>query len=597
MSDRWTYLLCGCAFAGALVPIAVPGPWLMAWLLLGLALALRRPWLLCLVMLVATSLLAARAEASYQPISQAEEYSGAATLATDPEPTSSGGWHAELSLPAGRFDVWAYGTQAVELRERLAGERLEISGTARPLKEPTSWHKQRRIVGTLSLNSINHHSPGAWHYRIANAFRRTLDAGTQSLSHQQRALFNGLVFGDDRQQSALLEDNFLAGGLTHLLAVSGQNVVFVLLLARPLLLRLPHHGRWVGTLVVLLLFATATRFEPSVLRASTMAAVAATSALFGRQESAKRHLALAVCALILLDPQIVHSLGFRLSTLASAGILFWASPLAERIGGPRSVALLLAVTISAQLWVSPLLVLTFGGVPVGSLWANLLAVPIAGPLMMWGMTAGGLAGVTANLWGGAVASVLHLPTKVGINWLMWIADGASRFWLGELRLWHVVALGICISAVLLARRKSVSALVFGSVAVVVLAVPSFALINAQPAKIDIGEDSTLWRGSQANVLIMGTQTSDRQLLEGLRTAGVKRLTLMIAKGQTSRVKPQLAALRQRYGDFEAWLATGQIAGSNRKVPQGTAVLGDLAVHVLAAVPELEVEVELLHGHV
>lgn len=595
MSDRWVYVLCGCAFAGGL--LALSGPWLLGLLLLGVALVWRKPWLVCLAMLLATSFLAARAEASYQPIVQGEPYSGLATLASDPEPNSSGGWHAEISLPSGRHDMWVYGRQAVELRDRLAGERLEVSGKTRPLRQATNWHKQRHIVGTFSIDSLEGHSPGALHYRVANAFRRTLNAGAQSLSHQQLALFNGLVFGDDREQSALLTDDFLAGGLTHLLAVSGQNVVFVLLLARPLLLRLPHHGRWAATMVVLLLFATATRFESSVMRASAMAAIAATSALFGRQESAKRHLALAACALILLDPQIVHSLGFRLSVVASAGILFWAQPLGERIGGPRSIALLLAVTISAQLWVAPLLVLTFGGVPVGSLWANLLAVPVAGPLMMWGMTAGGLAGMLADLWDGALASALHLPTRVGISWLTWVAGGASRFWLGELLFWHVAVVGICVAAVLLAKRKSRSALIFGSLAVVVLVIPSFALVNAGPSMVSIGQDSFLWRGAEANVLTLGAETSDRELLEDLRKTGVKQLSLLVAEASTNKAKQQLGLLRQRYGNFEAWLRNGQIAGSNRRVQAGSFLFGDVLVNVLAVMPTLEVEVELWHGQI
>lgn len=598
MTDRWIYALCGCAFAGAMLPLPLPGPglWPLALLALALTLALRKPWLVCLAMLLATSALAARAEASYQPITDPSAYAGTATLASDPDPNSSGGLHIELDLPTGRYDTWVYGALKADLRHRLAGEKIHITAETRPLSDPSdpsSWHRQRSIVGSLSIQSISSHSPGAWHYRIANTLRRTLDAGAQSLSPTQKALFDGLVFGDDREQTALLTDDFLAGGLTHLLAVSGQNVVFVLLLARPALMRLPHYGRWAGTLVVLLLFATATRFEPSVVRASTMAGVAASSALFGRKESGRRYLGLAVCALVLADPRIVHSLGFRLSVLASAGILFWAQPLSERIPGPRPLSLALAVTIAAQLWVSPLLVVTFGSVPVGSLWANLLAVPVAGPLMMWGMTAGALAGVLADLWGGAVAAVLHWPTQIGTNWLTWIAGGASRFWLGSLRMWHVLALGACVIVMLLARQKSGASLAFGSLALVVLAVPSLSLATAGPAVLDIGQDSKLWRGDQANVLVLGAGTSDRLLLSDLRESGIKQLNLLVSEVSTNRLKPKLAALRQRYGNFEAWLRNGQVSGSARMLSEGTAVLGDVAVHIVSVRPDLEVEVELL----
>jgi len=60
--------------------------------------------------------------------------------------------------------------------------------------------------------------------RAANGVRRTLVAGAAPLSPVQRSLFTGLVIGDDRAQPAGLADDFRGAGLTHLLAVSGQNV-------------------------------------------------------------------------------------------------------------------------------------------------------------------------------------------------------------------------------------------------------------------------------------------------------------------------------------------------------------------------------------
>ena len=57
-------------------------------------------------------------------------------------------------------------------------------------------------------------------------------------SERARSLYTGLVIGDDREQPADLADAFRGAGLTHLLAVSGQNVAFALALAGPLLRRL-----------------------------------------------------------------------------------------------------------------------------------------------------------------------------------------------------------------------------------------------------------------------------------------------------------------------------------------------------------------------
>ena len=66
----------------------------------------------------------------------------------------------------------------------------------------------------------------------------TVEAGLGSFDPDDRALFLGIVFGDDRGQSELEQFRFRASGLGHLTAVSGQNVAFVLVAASPLLRRL-----------------------------------------------------------------------------------------------------------------------------------------------------------------------------------------------------------------------------------------------------------------------------------------------------------------------------------------------------------------------
>lgn len=631
MTDRWAYVLGGCAWAGALAPsigASLLGFGWLAWILGlavgGVALAMRKPWLLCLAMLLAASLLSARAEANYRPITEASAYEGSATLASDPE-QFSGGLRVDISTSKGKFEGWAYGRAAAQLRDRLAGEKMTLKAKLRPFpgvsrgettegeagdsksglasqetleqtatksktatasgNSPSAWHVRRGVVGRLTVESVSSWQPETIHYRIANVFRRTLMAGTDSFTDDQRALFSGLVFGDDREQSPILADDFLAGGLTHLLAVSGQNVVFVLLLARPLMLRFGSRGRWVATLLVLVLFATITRFESSVVRATTMAGVAATATMIGRDSSSRRYLALTICCLVLVDPRIVRSLGFQLSVLASAGLLFLARPLEEKIRGPRLIAGVLAATIAAQLFVAPLIIATFDGIPVGSLWANVLAVPISGMLMMWGMTAG----IAAGIFGGTLAAVIHLPTQLGIDWLQFVARMASRFWLGELKLWHVLVLGGCVAGVLLARHKSKVVLLPVGVALLILALPSLSF--TAPSTMTIGRDSALWQSEGKSVLVAGEETSQRQLLEGLRRAGVNKLTLMVATGSDSKAKKQLEALRSRYGDFEAWLPSGFGTKNSVRPPQpGTVRIGGLTVSVTDTAPRIEATV-------
>ena len=131
---------------------------------------------------------------------------------------------------------------------------------------------------------------------------------------------------------------------------------------------------------------------------------------------------------------LVWSVGWWLSVGATAGIALLAAPIAARLPGPRALAEALAVTIAAQIGVAPVSVSVFGGVPLASIPANLLAVPVAGPLMVWGLPAGVLAGVAP-----ALAPVLHLPTRLAVRWIAVVARTAAAAPLPELRVPHLAA--------------------------------------------------------------------------------------------------------------------------------------------------------------
>ncbi len=67
--------------------------------------------------------------------------------------------------------------------------------------------------------------------------------GTSALAPTQRALVAGFLLGDTRGVPGDIESAYRDSGLTHLLAVSGENVAFVLALVGPLLRRLSLAAR------------------------------------------------------------------------------------------------------------------------------------------------------------------------------------------------------------------------------------------------------------------------------------------------------------------------------------------------------------------
>jgi ComEC/Rec2-related protein len=385
-----------------------------------------------------------------------------------------------------------------------------------------------------------------------------------------------MVLGDDRGQSPELQDAFRAAGLTHLMVVSGQNVAFALLVASPLIRRGRLWWRFGATLAVLFGFGVLTRWEPSVLRAEAMAAVAAAGALAGRPIPGLRLLALACTGCLMLDPLLVRSVGFRLSVAACAGLVLLTRPLQQ-----RRVPTLLAASIAAQAGAAIVLVPTFGSVPLVSLPANVLAVPVAGPLMMWGLTAGPVAGLLPG-----VAAVLHLPTRLALSWEAAVATHVARLPLAPLGMAAALFVLGAALVILLLRHHRVALSVVVGVALIALSLrgPSPAMAR------ELDDGATLWVIDRRSVLAVGGRVSPR-LLDALRNRRVLRLDVLVVTRPGSAAAaaawPIISALRPR-----VVLAPEhhQVAGAHTARSGAVAAVGAIAVRVTNAGPPLRISV-------
>ena len=420
---------------------------------------------------------------------------------------------------------------------------LVVGEQERTSDEP--WLVARHIGARVEVWKIEGWAPATGPAAWANGARRLLDRGAASMDDDRRALFTGLVIGDDRRQPLTMADDFRGAGLTHLLAVSGQNVAFVLVVAAPVLRRLRLWPRLLSSVAVIGLFGLVTRFEPSVLRAGAVAALAVLAATIGRPAARVRLLALAVTVLLLVDPLLARSVGFRLSVAASAAILLLAAPIARALPGPSWFRQPLSVTVAAQLGVAPLLLATFGPLPVATLPANLLAVPAAGFVMAWGLVAGLAAGVV----GGRLAALLHAPTDLALAWIAGVARVAAAAPLGRLGPVHVAAAVVGMALALVGRRRGL-ARVGLSVAVAAVLVASLGAHAPAPVRSAPMPGVVVWRQGGGTVVVVGEGSRGRGpsaagVLEALRADGVRRVDVLVLA--TSGVDAAGDAIAERYG--------------------------------------------------
>lgn len=224
----------------------------------------------------------------------------------------------------------------------------------------------------------------------------------EGMPTREAALARGFVLGEDDGVDERTEEDFRRAGLSHLLAVSGQNVTLLALLAMPLLgaLGVPLRERLFWVLALIAVYVPVAGAGPSIQRAGVMGALGLLATLGGRRASRLYALAVAALVTLAIDPRIAAEVGWQLSFAAVLGILLLATPLRERIVAGlgagrwrRALAEGVAMTVAATLATAPLIAFHFETLSTTTLVANVLALPAVAPAMWLGMCGAGLAQV------------------------------------------------------------------------------------------------------------------------------------------------------------------------------------------------------------
>ncbi len=472
------------------------------------------------------------------------------TLREDPTP-SPYGWHALVDVAHVR---WASGEAALretawvsgndDVPQAVRGDQLQIEGTLQ-VPDDAGFARALRHRGiAVSVRAFDVRRLGgapAAFIRLTQVVRSFVGRTIERIFPPREAgLLLGLILGDASKLDPVTTRDFETTGLGHLLVVSGENVAMVLapVLAFAGALRLGALSRFAMGLGVVVLFVVLTGAEPSVLRAGAMACLALTGILLGKPRATGTLLAAAVLALLVLDPWLVHAIGFQLSVAATAGMVSLATPIAERLRRflPLPAAMAAGTTIAAQLGVTPLLLFHFHEVPGVTIVANLAAFPAVSPALLLGIAASALGLVWLPL-GHAVALLAGVPMRylevvastLAKAPVAWVTSGGGPLVL-------VVGTGVFVGAAWWMRTgwHPSRRLVVFAVALAPFLVWNGALGAGPPDAVtvrflDVGQgDGTLITSpGGATVLIDGGPDGDL-VAQRLSALGVKRLDAVIA---------------------------------------------------------------------
>lgn len=505
--------------------------------------------------------------------------------------------------------VWLSGRD--EPLDAVRGDRVRVSGTL-GVPEDAGFGEfllRRGIAAELRVSEAERLGPAAfapirWAQTVRAMVGRSIVA---SYPPREAGLLLGLAVGDASRLDPIVERDFRASGLSHLLVVSGGNVAMVLapVFALGAALRLSRWPRFALGLGMTAFFVVLTGAEPSVMRAGVMAGLALVGVLLGRPRSSASILSAAVVGLLSLDPTLVWSVGFQLSVAATAGMIALATPISERVRFvPKPVAMALGATLAAQIGVTPVLLFYFHEVPLSTVLANVLAFPAVAPALLLGLVAAG-AGVLAEPAGDAVAFLALVPMR----YLIGVADELARAPLPWITGggWLTLVLGIAVALGLTwwlrsGRRAPRTALVL-CLALAPLAVWTNALSSGAPGSLtvrflDVGQGDAILLTSPGGATVLVDGGPDPAIVAtALSALGVRRLDVVVATHPHADHVVGLPAVLARIPvgvvlepgcpsdsrDLETLLEAARAEGVPVRHPRGgqTISVGDLRLDVLA----------------
>jgi competence protein ComEC len=554
----WTVVLCGLCL-GSLVAATLGAAGLLA---AGVATLRNRSAVVLAMGGVAAAIALVIGTQAWQvehhPARTAAERGSSATvvvhLRDDPKPVPSPGYggrqpepqrvviHAELEAAEIAGHQWRTGGRVILLAPArdwaglLPGQRVRATGLLATPGRPDLTVAVLQVRGGPEVLT----APTAVQ-RVAERLRSGLRLVARALDPEPAGLLPALVVGDTSAMVPTVQADFRTAGLTHLIAVSGTNVVIlcgvVLGLAR--LARLGPRTAVVLAGVALVGFVVLCRPSPSVLRAAVMGGVALLALVLGRGRSAVPALCAAVLVLLVVDPALAADPGFALSVLATGALVLlapgWVQAL-RRHGVPPGIAEALAVPAAAHVVTAPVVAGLSGQVSLVAILTNLLAAPAVAPATVLGV----LAAIVAAVHPAAAVLVVHLAGPA-VSWLVGVGHQGAAIPGGVVR-WPegivgALALALIVVVVLLAMRahRLRVLILVGLVGALLVLVPTRFVSPGWPAagwamvSCDVGQgDAVVLATAEPGRAVLIDAGPDPGPVSGcLDRLGVRRLALVV----------------------------------------------------------------------
>lgn len=214
--------------------------------------------------------------------------------------------------------------------------------------------------------------------KVQQSVKNQLD---KFMTEENSAIGYAMMFGDKSEISYDVRDDFSKSGIAHILAISGLHVG-VLVGFVMWILKKCKVNRFVSLGIIgafLILYCYLCSFSPSIVRASVMSIILLLANSIGKRYDSLSSIGLAGILILIFKPLYAFDIGFQMSFACVIGIAVLYPTINRflmKIKFPKFLSQPLAMSISTQIALIPILINCFGSFSILSVFLNIFVIPL-----------------------------------------------------------------------------------------------------------------------------------------------------------------------------------------------------------------------------
>ncbi len=343
------------------------------------------------------------------------------------------------------FKLYIYTKKDIELNY---GDKIAFSGTyTRPEKQRnykgfdySQYIKQLKVYGTIRCEEIKFikNNQGNGIFKISNQILERIVSKTKKVLNEETAsILLGLILGNKTDIDEQTQDDFRNASMSHILAISGMHVAYVLLGINFIFKKLfGRKNTEIISIFILIFYMFITNFSPSIVRAGIMGIILIFSKLIYRKNDIYNTISISLFLILIYNPFLIQNLGLLLSYGGVIGIVIFNKYILNILKNinvknkiykykirPQigryidKIKEIISVSISVQLFILPLIISSLNTFNPYFLISNLILSFVIGPVVILGFIF-----IILILINSSIAEIFSPLIQIGITILKLISN-------------------------------------------------------------------------------------------------------------------------------------------------------------------------------